>query len=83
MFDNADFNITTIDGYYTFHTMGGIQCVVPRNAIQCNERIQKLKTAVTAEKMGNIASIPIILFENPGNTIKKIIIQDIGKIRHT
>lgn len=33
VFDNADFNINTIDGYNTFHTMGGIQCVVPKNSI--------------------------------------------------
>ncbi|XP_029341748.1 uncharacterized protein LOC100571724 isoform X2 [Acyrthosiphon pisum] len=83
VFDNADFNINTIDGYNTFHTMGGIQCVVPKNAIQWNERIQKLKTVVTAETMGNIASIPIISYEKTGNMENKIIIQDFNIIRPT
>lgn len=83
VFDNADFNINTIDGYNTFHTMGGIQCVVPKNAIQWNERIQKLKTVVTAETMGNIATIPIISYEKTGNMSNKIIIQDFNIIRPT
>ncbi len=77
VFDNADFNINTL------HTMGGIQCVVPKNSIQWNERIQKLKTVVTAETMANIASIPIISFEKTGNMNNKIVIQDFNNIRPT
>ncbi|KAE9523143.1 hypothetical protein AGLY_016457 [Aphis glycines] len=37
-----------------------------------NERIQKLKTVVTAETMANIASIPIILFEKTAQECKKL-----------
>lgn len=81
VFDNADFNINTIDGYNTFYTMGGFQCVVPKNAIQWNERIQKLKTDVIAEIMGNIATIPIISYEKTGNMNNKIIIQDFSNNR--
>ncbi|KAK5650089.1 hypothetical protein RI129_001118 [Pyrocoelia pectoralis] len=31
VFDNADFNIRTIDGHGTFHSMGGIMCISPSN----------------------------------------------------
>lgn len=33
-FDNADFNVNTLNGRNTFHAMGGIQCVTPANAIE-------------------------------------------------
>lgn len=29
VFDNADFNVSTIDGHNTFHQMGGIECRTP------------------------------------------------------
>lgn len=28
VFDNADFNVNTLDGLHTFHSMDGIQCQV-------------------------------------------------------
>ena len=29
LIDNANFNVYTIDGHYTFHGIGGIQCTTP------------------------------------------------------
>ena len=29
IFDNADFNVHTLDGHNTFHSMGGIKCITP------------------------------------------------------
>lgn len=83
VFDNADFNISTLDGYNTFHTMGGIQCVVPTNAVLWNKRIEKVKKAVTAETISNIESVPIITYEKSTNADDKIEIQDLSKIRPT
>ena len=33
VFDNADFNVATLTGYNTFHTMGGIACVTPPGSV--------------------------------------------------
>ena len=34
VFDNADFNVRTLDGYGTFHSMGGIMCITPTHAAE-------------------------------------------------
>lgn len=31
VFDNADHNVCTLDGLNTFHSMGGICCVTPKD----------------------------------------------------
>jgi len=54
VFDNANFNISTLDDYNTFHQNGWIQCIVPKNAELWNRRIEKVKKAVTAETISNI-----------------------------
>jgi hypothetical protein len=40
VFDNADFNTQALDGHNTFHAMGGIHCITPRNAIAPDQSIQ-------------------------------------------
>lgn len=42
VFDNADHNVCTIDGYNTFHYMGGIEIVVPSHKVK-HSRIRKEK----------------------------------------
>ena len=34
VFNNADFNIWTLDGYGTFHSMRGIMCITPRDEVE-------------------------------------------------
>lgn len=63
--------------------MGGIQCVVPTNAVVWKKRIEKVKKAVTAETISNIESIPIITYEKSTNADDKIEILDLSKIRPT
>lgn len=33
VFDNADFNVATLDGLNTFHSVGGISCVTPAESV--------------------------------------------------
>ena len=33
VFDNADFNVATLTGHNTFHSMGGIACVTPHGSM--------------------------------------------------
>jgi len=61
--------------------MGGIQCVVPADAVCLNQRINKVKTAITAETISNVASIPIISFEKSDNTNSKILLHDFDNIK--
>lgn len=41
VFDNADFNTQTLDGH-TFHAMGGIHCIIPRDANAPAQNIKRL-----------------------------------------
>lgn len=46
MFDNADFNINTLDGHNTFHGMGGIHCITPLTAVQPDVPVARRKTVL-------------------------------------
>jgi hypothetical protein len=63
--------------------MGGIQSVIPADAVCLNQRINKVKTAITAETICIVASIPIISFEKSDNTNSKIVLHDFDQIRPT
>ncbi|KAK2578573.1 hypothetical protein KPH14_012007 [Odynerus spinipes] len=41
VYDNADYNINTLDGHGTFHCMGGIQCITPFDAIEPDEAMNR------------------------------------------
>ena len=50
VFDNADFNIRTIDGYDTFHPMGRVMCVTPASGVKLQSEIDRLRKCPPAEK---------------------------------
>ena len=35
VFDNAEYNLHTLDGHGTFHAMNGIVCVTPKKCSSC------------------------------------------------
>ena len=41
VYDNADYNVATIDGHNTFHSMGGIKCVTPADLIHVDTPIPR------------------------------------------
>ena len=57
VFDNADHNVCTLDGFNTFHYMGGIQVVIPHDAIkhQVIPKLNKLPKSKTFIKKGVIS----------------------------
>lgn len=63
IFDYADFNINTLDGHGTFHTMGGIHCVSPYNATERDRRILRAPHTNTATLIGQYGVIPIKRYE--------------------
>lgn len=53
VFDNADYNVHTLDGHNTFHVMGGIACITPKTALQVEDNVpRKNVTAHAVEKRG-------------------------------
>lgn len=57
--DNADFNVSIIDGLNTFHSMGAIKCVIPSSAIipgQTIEKITKIPTAASKRGVTELKS---------------------------
>ena len=67
VFDNADFNVATISGHNTFHSMGGIACVTPPGTVKRSsiKRTLKLKTA---EIIGSFGQIPVVTYRRPINS---------------
>lgn len=63
IFDNADFNSQTLDGYQTFHAMGGIQCVTPKSAIAPDQFIERMTKKPSAEIVGKFGHNPLRFFE--------------------
>ena len=64
VFDNADVNISTIDGFNTFHSMGGIQSVTPQNNVTSDQPITRLTKIPSASFVGRFGRNPIKTFES-------------------
>lgn len=60
VFDNADHNVCTLDGYNTFHSMGGICCVTPRTGVSNQGVIRKLERVPKSHELASKFNIPII-----------------------
>lgn len=56
VFDNADFNVSTIDGHNTFHQMGGIECLTPNDRLPSPSfsRVHRLPNAEKYVKQNKI-----------------------------
>lgn len=52
VFDNADHNVRTVDEFGTFHAMGGIMCVTPKESIQACEPISRFKERALSKNNG-------------------------------
>lgn len=63
VFDNADFNVRTVDGFNTFHSMGGIMCVTPGNASRNENRIPRLKEIPSANSIAAHGKIMMKLYQ--------------------
>lgn len=66
VFDNVDWNARTLDGKETFHSLGGIQCVTPKNTFMCNREVIKCKTKLPAGHVAQVGAIDIQRFNRDG-----------------
>lgn len=64
VFDNADFNVATIDGLITFHLMGGIKCITPHWLVAKDVLIPRHQKEVPASVIARFGHIPIVTYSN-------------------
>ena len=64
VYDNADYNISTLDGHNTFHSMGGIKCVTPANQVHINKNIPR-KERIDSEHIANQGHIRLSVYHPP------------------
>ena len=57
--DNADFNVNTLDGHNTFHSMGGIKCVTPAVVSKSNSPVPRHMNPPKASVIGSFGQVPI------------------------
>lgn len=50
VYDNADFNVDTLDGKFTFHNLGGIMTITPKSKVPPRERIERLAKMPSSEE---------------------------------
>lgn len=78
IFDNADFNVNTLDGHSTFHAMGGIMAVTPRNAVISEQDVLRMNVRSSSRAIGKAGTIDCKEFHRPPNSgLKTIKIIDI------
>lgn len=81
VFDNADHNTNTLDGLNTFHSMGGIRCITPKQFVKSNGPINRLKSIIPSSKIGTIHQIAFQTFEKEGKMgFTKIILEDLSRL---
>lgn len=77
VFDNADFNVCTIDGLNTFHSMGGIRCITPASSIEKGASIPRLMKMPTSSETGNIGVIPLETFQVKRGGLRNVIVENL------
>ncbi|ELU04056.1 hypothetical protein CAPTEDRAFT_206657 [Capitella teleta] len=64
VFDNADFNVATISGHNTFHSIGGIGCVTPDSG-RSRHTIKRSTKLVKADVTGEFGKVAIKAYKKP------------------
>ena len=81
VFDNADFNIRTLDGYGTFHSMGGVMCVTPASGVKLPSD-ERIKTCPPAERLATVNKVKLHRYTAPNSKgIGGITVEDPAEIR--
>lgn len=69
VYDNADFNINTLDGKHTFHSMGGIMIIYPKDCFEPSNLVERKKHQITASTISNIDRIPLQTYGHVNNSV--------------
>ena len=65
VFDNADFNVNTLNGKNTFHSMGGIACMTPGGTEDNNIVVPRNLNIPSAEVIGSFGNVPLLSYCKP------------------
>ena len=83
VFDNADFNINSLDGKGTFHSMGGIMCVTPGRSLKFDASVARpaeIKKALTLAQINKVNLLTYCSQTSKGlNSVK---IRDVQELRN-
>lgn len=78
IFDNADFNVNTLDGLHTFHAMGGIMPITPATVAATEEPVKRLKKINSFDLVQQAGAIKLQTFQkNEDNTLTSVDIRDL------
>lgn len=81
VFDNADFNVNTIDGRGTFHAMGGIICMTPYDAGGEGGKVKRSEKLTALQLVSSADSTELQTFvKNPGTGLKTVAIKDLDSL---
>lgn len=81
IFDNADFNISTVDGWNTFHSMGGIKCVTPAHTHLSSSKVKRLKSVPPQDEVGQLGVLELEAFDSIGcNSLQQITVEDLSEL---
>lgn len=64
VFDNADYNVATLDGHRTFHAMGGIVCATPANTVHVNTPVPRTGS-VSSATLGTYGQTKVEIYRRP------------------
>ena len=82
VFDNADYNVRTLDGHNTFHGMGGVMCVTPCSALSTPKEFERLKQLPNGAQLSALHKLPIRSYScGTHSGLKTITVQDLESIR--
>ncbi|KAK3923560.1 Tyrosine--tRNA ligase [Frankliniella fusca] len=75
-FDNADYNVRTLDGHGTFHNMGGISCSTPKQHQSIPNTVSRTKGKIVMD--GTKGRIPVVPYVKPAlSSFKSIYASDL------
>lgn len=78
VFDNADFNVNTLNGLNTFHAMGGIMVVTPQVAITPDTNLPKVNKCTSSQLVEKCGQIKLEMYHKRENCgLKTVEILDV------
>lgn len=79
IFDNADWNVMTLDGKDTFHVMGGILCISPDTSIVPFQSIERVKTLTAPELLKKAGKVNLITLGKSGG-LQNVPVKNLDEI---
>ena len=81
VFDNADFNVNTVDGKNTIHVLGGIAAHTPQ--LKCSisdKQITRLKEIPKASSLEEIGTIPMKFMSKPDTQVTGLLSESVKDV---